>query len=192
MPNNRLVAKESVSVYASVLLDSALEAGGQDEALEVRSQMEEIIGITRSDMNLNMALSNPDYTPAQRRDLAEAVFASCKVELREVLSMMAERGDSEMLPRVFESFNLQMEEKLGLCVVDVTTVVSLDDNLRHVIATKAESDLGKKVVLRERIDKSILGGIIMSTNGRRVDASVLSQLANARNVLRETSDGGEC
>ena len=38
MPPNRLLEKEKVSTYASVLLDSAFEAGGQDSVLEVRDQ----------------------------------------------------------------------------------------------------------------------------------------------------------
>ena len=40
MPTNRLLEKEKVSTYASVLLDSAFEAGGQDAVLEVRDQAE--------------------------------------------------------------------------------------------------------------------------------------------------------
>ena len=84
------------------------------------------------------------------------------------------------------------EEKLGVAVVDVTTVVALDDHLREVITEKLSADLGKKVVLREHIDASILGGIIMSTNGKRIDASVASELEHARIVLKEENDGGEC
>ena len=70
--------------------------------------------------------------------------------------------------------------------------VALDDNLRTLITRKAEADLGKKIVLRERIDKSILGGIIMSANGKRIDASIISQINHARQVLKDSSDGGEC
>ncbi len=174
------------------MFDAALATGGQDEVLEVRDQMEQILTIMRSDMDLAMALANPDYTPEQRKALAEGVFASCSPALRVVLAVMAERGDAPLLKRVYEAYNQQLEEQLGLCVVDVTTVVSLDDNLRHIISSKAESDLGKKVVLREHIDKSILGGIIMSTNGKRIDASMKTQLVHARTVLCDTSDGGEC
>ena len=73
-----------------------------------------------------------------------------------------------------------------------TTAVPLDDALRRIITEKAEADLDTNVVLRESVDKSILGGIIMSTNGKRIDASVASQLDHARNVLKTTTDGGEC
>lgn len=192
MPTNRLVVKEEVLAYARAMFDAAYEAGGQDAVLEVRSQMEEIILLMHSDMDLSMALSDVTYSPKQRFDLANVVFADCNEAFRSVVSVMAERGDAELLPRVFKAFGDELDEKLNMCVVDVTTVVALDDNLRHIIIEKAEAELGKKAVLRERIDESILGGIIMSVNGKRIDASVISQLNKARHVLKETSDGGEC
>lgn len=192
MPTNRLVAKEEVAVYAEVMFDAALAAGGQDAVLEVRNQMEEIIRLMHSDMELSMALSDVTYSPQQRNDLARAVFAQCNPAFVEVMAVMAERRDADKLSRVYAAYGEQLDSKLNLCVVDVTTVVALDDNLRHIITEKAEADLGKKAVLRERIDKSILGGIIMSVNGKRIDASVISQLNKARHVLKETTDGGEC
>ena len=85
-----------------------------------------------------------------------------------------------------------MRAQLHLVVVDVVTAVPLDDGLRQLITEKAEDDLGKKAVLRERIDKSILGGIIMDVDGNYIDASMISQLNRARNVLKDTTDGGEC
>ena len=101
-------------------------------------------------------------------------------------------GDFALLSRVWESYGEQVERKLNVTVVDVTTVVPLDDHLREVITKKSEADLGTKVVLRESIDKSLIGGILMSANGKRIDASVLSQLESARNVLKLSTDGGEC
>ena len=77
-------------------------------------------------------------------------------------------------------------------MVDVTPAVPLDDGLRQLITEKAEADLGRRAVLRERIDASILGGIIMDVDGNYIDASMISQLNRARNVLKDTTDGGEC
>ena len=112
--------------------------------------------------------------------------------LVDVLLVMSERDDLELANRVYAAFDGLIEEKLGVVVVDVTTAVPLDDALRETISNKAAQDLGKKVVLRERVDKSILGGIIMSASGRRIDASIATQLDTARTVLKTTTDGGEC
>ena len=192
MPTNRLIVKEEVAVYAAVLFDGAFEAGGQDAVLEVRDEMVRVATAMRTNMELSVALSDPGYTPEQRAELARNVFAGCNPVLLDVLAVLAERGDAALLPRILDSFAEQLQSKLNVCVVDVVTVVPLDDNLRRIITEKAEADLGTNVVMRESVDKSLLGGIIMSTNGKRIDASVASQLNHARNVLKTTTDGGEC
>lgn len=192
MATNRLVVKEEVAVFASVLFDAANEAGGQEAVLDVREQMGEIIRLMRADMNLEMALNSSEYTAEQRKGLVESVFADCHPALREVLAVMAERGQADLLSRVYTDYGTLVGERLGLVVVDVTTAVPLDDKLRQLITEKAEADLGKKAVLRERIDKSILGGIIMSVDGNYIDASMISQLNRARHILKDTTDGGEC
>ena len=179
MPNNRLITKEKIAAYASVLLDAANTSGGQDAVLEVREQAEKIVSVMRTNVDLSGALE-------------DAAFAQCNPAFTEVLAVMAERGEIKLLPQVRASYESQVETKLNLCILDVTTVVELDDHLRDIIKQKAESELGMKVVLRERIDKSILGGIIMSAGDKRIDASVASQLNNARIVLKKKTDGGEC
>lgn len=192
MPTTRQILKEKVATYSSVLLDGAYEAGGQDAVLEVRDQAERILRIARSNMDLSDALEDSSYTPEQRGQLVRNLFASSNPVLVDVLAVMAEREDFALLSRVWASYGEQLERKLNVTVVDVTTVVELDDHLREVITKKAETDLGTNVVLREHIDKSLLGGILMSANGKRIDASVLSQLESARNVLKLSTDGGEC
>ncbi|WP_165043508.1 ATP synthase F1 subunit delta [Adlercreutzia sp. ZJ138] len=191
MPINRQIVKEQVATYAAVLLDGVYEAGGQNDVLEVRDQLESIVRIMRSNMDLASAIGDSSYTAEQRAEVARGVFATANPVLVDVLAVMAERGDTDLLPRVSEAYGQQLEAKLNMTVVDVTTVVELDDHLREVIVRKAETDLGTKVVLREHIDPSLLGGILMNANGKRIDASILTQLENARTVLKDTTDGGE-
>ena len=191
MPTNRLVIKETVDTYAQVLLDAANAAGGQEAVLEVRDQLEVVTKALRSNIDLQVALAEKAYTPEQREELVRNVFTGMHPALVDVLLVMSERDDLELANRVYAAFDGLIEEKLGVVVVDVTTAVPLDDALRETISNKAAQDLGKKVVLRERVDKSILGGIIMSVSGRRIDASIATQLDTARTVLK-TTDGGEC
>ena len=192
MPTNRLVIKETVDTYAQVLLDAANVAGGQEAVLEVRDQLEVVTKALRSNIDLQVALAEKAYTPEQREELVRNVFTGMHPALVDVLLVMSERDDLELANRVYAAFDGLIEEKLGVVVVDVTTAVPLDDALRETISNKAAQDLGKKVVLRERVEKSILGGIIMSASGRRIDASIATQLDTARTVLKTTTDGGEC
>ena len=180
MPTKRELARETVATYASVLVDEAYKAGGQDAVMEIRNQLESILRISRSNLDLATSLD------VEKGQIVRNVFVDANPVLVEVLAVMATRGDFALLSRVWVSYQEQLESKLGVTVVDVTTVVPLDDKLREQIIKKTEADLGTKAVLNEKIDKSIIGGIIMSAQGRRIDASVLSQLEKARNVLKDS------
>ncbi len=192
MSIDRLVAKQVTQIYAETLLYGAQSQGGLEAVLQARDELEQILAYNRSHVELTDAMCNMAYTAEDRRKLIVETFSDCEPALRSVLGVMAERGDMDMLPRLWNDFNQVIGAKLGITVVDVTTVVSLDDNLRSIIKDKAAADFGGKVELRERLDPSILGGIIMTANGKRIDASVKSQLETARSTLKKTTDGGEC
>jgi len=186
MPTNRLIVKEQIATYSSVLFDAANDAGGREGVLEVREQAKTIVAALRGNADLQDTLKSSAYSPEQRATIARGVFAGCNPAFLDVLAVMAERGEIDYLPRVANELERLLGEKLGVVVVDVTTAVELDDHLRDIIRKKAETELGKSVVLNERVDKSLLGGIIMSTSDERIDASLLTQAENARAVLRKT------
>ena len=185
MPKNRLVEKEKVNVYAQALYDAAFNAGGREAVIEVRDQLEAIRPIMRGNAQLEETLKDTTMAPEQRAGVARNVFSMCNVALVEVLAVMAERGDIALFARVCTAYEEVLSASLNVTVVDVTTVVELDDRLRDLITKKAAADFGTDVVLREHIDESILGGILMSANGKRLNASVRWQLDNARIALKQ-------
>ncbi len=193
MPTNRLVLKEEVATYAAVLLDALYEAGGQERVLDGREQLHTVAKYVRSSIELKNALADSGGSPEKNSELIKNTFSELGFDslLVEVLGVMAERGNMGYLTQVYTSYNQLLENKLGIVVVDVTTKVALNDSLRQRIEKKTATDLGKNVVLRESIDESLLGGIIMSAQGKRIDASIVSQLESARRVLKTTTDGGE-
>lgn len=192
MPTNRILDKAAAELYASTLVDALAQAGGIDAVLEGRAQLEQVIAYNRASVQLTDALKDSAYSEQQRGELVKKVFEGFHPVLLDVLGVMAERGDIPHLPRVFDFFNQQIGEKLNTTVVDVVTRVPLDDHLRDLIKKKANADFNQEIVLQEQVDPMMLGGIIMSANGRRIDASVSSMLEAARLTLKQThNDGGE-
>ena len=188
---NRLVINETIAAYANAAIDGANATGGRDAVVEVRNQMRQVLGFMATNIDLRLSLDDEAYTAEQRQQLARNVFDGYNPVVVELLEVMASRMDASLFRRVVAQYEELIVSKLNFNVVDVTTVVELDDNLRTVITNKAESDLGRDCVLVEHIDPSIQGGIIMSTSGRYVDASVHSQFDKARIALKK-KDGGEC
>ena len=191
MPN-RHVINEIIAAYANAALNGANNTGGREAVVEVRNQLIQILEFMSTNIKLRLSLDDEVYTPEQRSEIARNVFAGYNPILVELLAVMASRGDVEKLRRVYSDYENLIVSELNFNVVDVTTVVDLDDNLRTVIKNKIEADLGRDCVLVEHKDPAIMGGIIMSTMGNYIDASLRSQFDKARIVLKEKTDGGEC
>ncbi len=214
MPTNRDAISKKVDAYATALLDGAYQAGldavlssrqrtsesvqadaeisAKEAVLEVRGNLWRAIeNIRNRGLELSEVLKRTPLTPEQRCELANIMTQDCHPVFRQVFSVMAERSEVNLLSRVRTAYEEKLEAKLNVAVVDVTTVVKLDDRLYDLIKNKAETELGMDVVIRERIDESLLGGITMKVRGRLIDASIATELERARYRLKKTRDGGE-
>lgn len=188
MPTNRKLVKQKVTTYASSLLTAAQKAGRVFEDIE---DIQKARWAVVKSSQMRGFLEDKTVPAANKSAFVKEAFTGFSPEVQAVISVMAERGDLNLLGRVAEEYWSTAEEKLDTVVVDVTTAVELDDHLRDVIVSKLSADLGHSVRLNETVDKSILGGIILNMHGKRMDASIKTQLAHARQVLSTASTGGE-
>lgn len=114
--------------------------------------------------------------------------ANASPEVLSVLSQMAAQGDLDKLADVLELYREMADGDEHTLGITVTTAVPLNHELRALITQKCELDLNRNVFLIERVDPAIIGGIILSINGHRYDASVRHQLEQARKVMTQTSN----
>lgn len=112
-------------------------------------------------------------------------------EVLETLAAMQREDDLDLVSQVAKQYKEYLDAEDKTVSVTVTTAVPLDDDLREKVRAKAEVDLKAPVYLVERVDPSIIGGIMLEARGKRYDASVRAQLANIRKTLSSSFIGGE-
>jgi len=180
MPTDRILTRKESAVYAQVLLEATQ---GSNTVFEVSSQIEQVNAVIRDSIELRTALYDPALPIETRITIINEVFAAFDASLLAVLGVMVKRDDLRLLGRVAEAYVYAIEDLLNVVIIDVTTVVELDDALRDSIKTKYSAQFGRDVILREQLNPSIMGGIVLSTHGVTIDASVVSQLEGVRAVL---------
>lgn len=112
-------------------------------------------------------------------------------EVLETLAAMQREDDLDLVSQVAKQYKEYLDAEDKTVSVTVTTAVPLDDDLREKVRAKTEADLKAPVYLVERVDPSIIGGIMLEARGKRYDASVRAQLANIRKTLSSSFIGGE-
>ena len=112
-------------------------------------------------------------------------------EVLEILTAMREDNDLDLVKDVAHQYKTLVDQDDKTVSVTVTTAVPMDDKLRGEVRAKMEKDLKAPIYLVERVDPSIIGGIVIEERGNRYDASVKAQLVNIRKKLSTSFLGGE-
>ena len=112
-------------------------------------------------------------------------------EVLETLTAMREDNDLDLVKDVAHQYKTLVDQDDKTVSVTVTTAVPMDDKLRGEGRAKMEKDLKAPIYLVERVDPSIIGGIVIEERGNRYDASVKAQLVNIRKKLSTSFLGGE-
>jgi F-type H+-transporting ATPase subunit delta len=88
-----------------------------------------------------------------------------------------------MLRAITEAYRLAYRDKRGLVDVHVRTAVPLTDPLRARLVEAITAAVGKRPTLIERVDPSLIAGVVVEVAGRKIDASVATRLHGLSQAL---------
>jgi F-type H+-transporting ATPase subunit delta len=190
MKTNRLVVNGKIEAYSKTAVDAIYQHGGAEALIDARNQIFLLIEQLRSNPKFVQFVKSENIADDKREAIVKEIFAGFNPVLLQIIGTMARNHDLRLWPRVLHAYDDHMANDYNLVACDVTTAVELDDNLRKIIGDKVKRETGKDAIINEHIDKSMLGGVVMTIPGKRIDASVRAQLNKARIELKK-HNGGE-
>ena len=105
--------------------------------------------------------------------------------VRNFVSVLVARNHVRRIDSVIREFATLADGRRGIARATVSTAVPLDDQRRSMVTSALGNLTGKKVVLTERVDASLLGGIVARVGDRLIDGSSRTRLHDLRSALAE-------
>jgi F-type H+-transporting ATPase subunit delta len=103
------------------------------------------------------------------------------------LLQLAEKHRDASLPAILREYvELAKEDKRNLLMADVTTALPLTEIQEQALAEKLAAMTGRTIKIRQHVDSSILGGIVVRVGDKLLDGSVSHQLAVLQADLLKT------
>lgn len=84
-----------------------------------------------------------------------------------------------------------LRDEQGRLIADVSVVLPLNEAREAELADKLSAKLGEPVVINQKIDPQLIGGVKINVNGKLFDGSVKAQLAQMRTILATSMLEGE-
>lgn len=92
------------------------------------------------------------------------------------LRVLTVKGRMAYFSRIHKAFREDFNDKFGIAEITVITSFPLDDALREKVKARMSQITGKTVTLKEKVDKSIIGGVMLDYGNTRLDGSVRTRL----------------
>ncbi len=166
--------------YASGVFAVARQRGVEEE---VEAQLGMVSGLYK-DRDLRRFLMSPKVRVEEkmrilRRGLEEAVNPL----VLNLLSLLLERKRVDYLPEISSTFTDLLEESKGIARAELRTAVPLDGETENRLREVLEGITGKKILLEKRVDKSLIGGVVVRMGDKLLDSSIRTRLGDMKEAL---------
>ena len=168
--------------YARALFDLAKERG-QTET--VARELASVVEVIDGDPALRQFLGQPGVAPTVKRAVADEVAERLRISklTRDFVALVADRGRGDQLADIAEAYRDDADAAAGRVRARVRSAVALTEPERTELATRLGAAVGKTVVLEERVDRDLLGGLVAEVGGMVADGSLDGQLARIKERL---------
>lgn len=169
------------NVYADALFEIAEEENSLDITMDELSGLAEIFD---GNPELVKLMDVPTVSIQEKKKILSGIFEN-KVSqtVFNFLNVLADNGRIRYFIAISRRFREKYNDRNNILEVTACTTQPLSDRLKNKLTDKLASLSGKKIVLIEKIDSSIMGGIVLSYGNSRLDASVRMRLENMRRSI---------
>ena len=175
---------QAANVYAQALYTLAKDEGLGKTVLEELSVLMEIIAANPAYIKL---LSAPDIPKQERCQVLDETFRGrVHPYVLNFMKILTEKGYVRQFPQCCECYRSFYNEDNGILVVKAVSAVALTPAQTEKLTAKLSRLTGKEIHLRNRIDPTILGGMRLDYDGRRLDDTVSHRLDTIRDLLKNT------
>ena len=178
---------EAISkVYAKALFLSAQEA---KETEAVQHALQELVVYMKEQKILSEAISSEAFSFSEKQALVAEFIKTANVhpKVGRLFELLVTKRRGTLLAQIAQNFQSFVDESQGVVRGEVRTVESLSDTEKEDLAKAFSKKLNKKVVLNSVTDRDILGGLVVSIQGKTFDGSLRTAIHNLKENLERQS-----
>lgn len=175
--------------YAKALLELASESGSVDL---IGRQLDELVTLCQRDNALILGImSNPGFTPSERRGVLEAMLPKLNLAplFHNFIRLLLDKNRFLALPDIAREYRALADALANRVRATVTLSAPVSAVFQSRIKAELAAATGREIVLETRIDPSLLGGMVARVGDRVFDASLRTRLETLQLALATTALG---
>ncbi|GEL13197.1 F0F1 ATP synthase subunit delta [Lapidilactobacillus concavus DSM 17758] len=169
--------------YAKALFEYATET---QDASEIYKELLALRQVFADDPDLGNILSDSRLSLPDKQKILATLKQSFSETLQHFLQLVFDYHRMNDIEFIIDEFERRYDSVNGRVLITATTAVPMDDDqIKRVGDAYLQRFSGNSVVVTNVVDQSIIGGMILQAQDRRIDGSVQTKLNRVRELLAQ-------
>lgn len=169
--------------YAEALFQLSEE---ENITKEIYNELHSVLNIVKNNKDLDNVLKSPLVAKAEKVQLIESLFNNkINNNLKNFLKILVEKGRISSLKSIELTFKQLLNDRDNIIEGTVISAIPLTNEKVKELEEKLSKKYNKNVTLENKVDNSILGGVLIRLGNTQIDGTVKTRLDNIKEQLSQ-------
>jgi F-type H+-transporting ATPase subunit delta len=170
--------------YATALFELALEANALERVEADLNRFNEALDAFD---DLARLVKSPVFTAEEQGRALAAILEQLKIDglTKNFLLLVAKNRRLFATPDMIRAFRAMLARQRGETSATVTAASKLTEGQITALKQALKAALGQEIMLEERVDPTLLGGLVVKVGSRMVDTSLRTKLNSLKVAMKE-------
>lgn len=175
------------SRYALALIALAEES---HKIQQVERDLGELVAMIESSPELARLIQSPLLSRDRQMAAIESLAEKAKFDPLTVkfLGVLIQNRRLSALEAIVEAVRAELSRRRGEVAVEVQTAQTMSASQMEALQRAISKSLGKEVMIKAKVEPSILGGMIVTVGSKMIDDSVASKLQRLKAAMSKQSN----
>ena len=171
-----LVAKRYSEAFFSLALD-------KNKVSEYKEDLKLMLDTFKGVDSIDLFFASEKITKQEKKDLIEKSFnEKISVDAKNLLKLLVDKGRMGYITEIAEDYFHLANENLNICEGLIESVRPIDETRIKELETLLAKN-GQTVVLKQKINKSLISGFRITLNNEVIDGSMKSKIDQMQDLL---------
>lgn len=167
--------------YGKALFEVAKDAGS---LADTANELQQLKAALNQEPGFVIFMTSPQIDEKAKKETLDAMTKDASNLVDNLLHMLYDYRRIVNLVAIIDEFNRLYDQERKVVRATVKTAIALDDDQKERLASQfAKLENVNQVILDEKIDPSLIGGVILQSESRIYDGSIKSKIEKIKRLL---------
>jgi F-type H+-transporting ATPase subunit delta len=162
---------------------AVFELTDKGQIAEWQSDLDRLSGLGQ-DAAISAYMGNPKIRFEDKAKLLGEKLSDINPMVMNMVYLLLAGSRLNMLPDIAGEYRRLADNYHGIERAEVTAAIPFDDEARLRLSRHLGELTGKKIILEDKVDPELIGGVVVRVAGKLLDGSTLGKLAALKRKLR--------